>query len=176
MSARANLPEEFNQALRKFTYGFYILTTRKKAEELSQRSEDYIAAGTVSWVSQVSFTPPLVMVAVQKQSDLNETISKSRVFALNFIGSANQQLIEAFGGKTTVSDDALNGFTFENGATGSPLISACPLAIECHLLDAIHTHGDHVLFIGRVDSVTIRDENAKLVTDQEIGHVYGGTK
>jgi flavin reductase (DIM6/NTAB) family NADH-FMN oxidoreductase RutF len=176
MSAKANLPEEFNQALRKFTYGFYILTTRKKAEELTQRSEDYIAAGTVSWVSQVSFTPPLVMVAVQKQSDLNETISKSRVFALNFISSANQQLIQAFGGKTTVSDNALNGFTFEDGVTGSPLLTACPLAIECHLMDSVHTQGDHVLFIGRVDSVSIRDENARIVTDQEIGYVYGGTR
>lgn len=176
MSARANLPEEFNQALRKFTYGFYILTTRKKGEELTQRSEDYIAAGTVSWVSQVSFTPPLVMVAVQKQSDLNETISKSRVFALNFISSANQPLIQAFGGKTEISQNTLNGFTFEDGTTGAPLLTACPVAVECHLMDVIHSHGDHVLFIGRVDSVTIRDENAKLVTDQEIGYVYGGTK
>jgi flavin reductase (DIM6/NTAB) family NADH-FMN oxidoreductase RutF len=176
MSARANLPEEFNQALRRFTYGFYILTTRKKAEELTQRSEDFIAAGTVSWVSQISFTPPLVMVAVQKQSDLNETISKSRVFALNFIGSANQPLIQAFGGKTTVAQNALNGFTFEDGATGSPLITSCPMAIECHLMDVVHTQGDHVLFIGRVESVTIRDANAKLLTDQEVGYVYGGTK
>jgi flavin reductase (DIM6/NTAB) family NADH-FMN oxidoreductase RutF len=176
MSARANLPEEFNQALRRFTYGFYILTTRKKASEMTHRSEDYIAAGTVSWVSQVSFTPPLVMVAVQKQSYLNETISKSRVFALNFIGSANQPLIQGFGGKTAVSENALNGFTIEDGVTGSPLITACPLAIECQLTDVLNTQGDHVLFIGRVESVTIRDENAQLLTDQEVGYTYGGTK
>jgi flavin reductase (DIM6/NTAB) family NADH-FMN oxidoreductase RutF len=56
------------------------------------------------------------------------------------------------------------------------LITACPLAIECQLTDVLNTQGDHVLFIGRVESVTIRDENAQLLTDQEVGYTYGGTK
>jgi flavin reductase (DIM6/NTAB) family NADH-FMN oxidoreductase RutF len=176
MAARANKPEEFTQALKKITYGFYILTTQKSAEELSTRSVDYIAAGTVCWVSQVSFNPPMLMVAVQKDSDLNETIQKSRVFAINYIGSANEALIQPFSHKTEVDDQAnkLNGYSFEAGVTGSPLITACPVAVECKLTDSLTTNGDHVIFIGEVVSATIRDENAKMISDLDVDFDYGG--
>jgi flavin reductase (DIM6/NTAB) family NADH-FMN oxidoreductase RutF len=174
MAARANVPEEFSQALRKITYGFYILTTRKKAAELTTRSQDYIAAGTVCWVSQVSFNPPMVMVAVQKSSDLNETIQKSQVFALNYIGTANQALIDTFGHKTEVSDNRLNGLTFEDGVTGSPLLAACPVAIECRLAEALTPQGDHMIFVGEVVSATVRDANARMVSDLEVDFNYGG--
>lgn len=166
--------DQRSEALKKITYGFYILTTRKDAGQLTTRSEDYVAAGTVCWVSQVSFNPPMVMVAVQKTGDLNETIQKSRVFALSFIGSSNQELIEHFSHKTDVHRDRLNGYSFEDGQTGSPLITACPLAIECNLTEVVHTHGDHVLLIGEVVNATIRDANAHLLSDQEVDYNYGG--
>ncbi len=178
MAASANKPEEFTQALKKITYGFYILTTRKNAEELSTRSTDYIAAGTVCWVSQVSFNPPMVMVAVRKDSDLNETIQKSCVFAINYIGSANEALIDPFSHKTDVNDEEginrLNGYTFEDGVTGSPLITACPVAIECQLADSLTPKGDHVIFVGEVVSATIRDANARMISDLDVDYNYGG--
>lgn len=174
MAARANVPEEFSQALQKITYGFYILTTRKKAEELTTRSEDYIAAGTVCWVSQVSFNPPMVMVAVQKSSDLNETIQKSQVFAINYIGTANQALINTFGHKSDISENRLNGYTFEDGITGSPLITACPVAIECKLSESLTLQGDHMIFVGEVVSATVRDANARMISDLEVDFNYGG--
>ena len=64
------------QALRKITYGFYILTAKK---------DEDIGAGTVCWASQVSFEPPLIMVGVKKQSHLKEVIEKSGNFALNVV-------------------------------------------------------------------------------------------
>jgi flavin reductase (DIM6/NTAB) family NADH-FMN oxidoreductase RutF len=174
MAARANVPDEFSQALRKITYGFYILTTRKKAEELTTRSDDFVAAGTVCWVSQVSFNPPMVMVAVQKTSDLNETIQKSRVFALNFIGNANQALIQSFSKKIDIQGNRLNGFAFEDGVTGSPLITACPMSIECRLTDAHTPSGDHMIFFGEVVSASIRDANATMLSDLDSDFNYGG--
>ncbi len=78
--------DEISSALKKITYGFYIVTTRKDSEEMSTRDRDFVAAGTVSWVSQASFEPSLVTVAVKKQTDLHETIEKSRIFRHQYCG------------------------------------------------------------------------------------------
>jgi len=47
------------QTLRLLTYGLYILTAAAEGE---------LAGGTITWLSQASFTPPLVMVGVKVDS------------------------------------------------------------------------------------------------------------
>src|SRR4028119_914831 len=137
MATNAQSQNPISEALRKITYGYYILTTRKSAEELSTRDEDYIAAGTVCWVTQVSFEPHMVMVAVEKTSDLNETIQKSRSFALNVLGRKNKDLIQKFSQKTKVaeSEHELNDYAYEDGTTGSPLLTDTVASLECRLAE-----------------------------------------
>ncbi|MBC7922523.1 MAG: flavin reductase family protein [Ferruginibacter sp.] len=168
--------DSVSESLKKITYGYYILTTRKDSLELTTRAEDYVAAGTVCWVSQVSFEPKMVMVAVEKDSDLNETIQKSQVFALNVLGQKNQPLIERFSRKTDVQDEAhqLNGYRFEDGETGAPLLTDTVASLECRLVDAITLKGDHMIFIGEVVNAVVRDAEEPLLTDQEAGYKYGG--
>lgn len=176
MATTAQSSNPISEALRKITYGYYILTTRKNAEQLTTRNEDYIAAGTVCWVTQVSFEPHLVMVAVEKQSDLNETIQKSRVFALNVLGRKNQPLIERFSRKTKVEEPQhqLNDYAFEDGQTGSPLLTDTVASLECRLIEVIHSQADHVLFLGEVVEAIIRDADEPLLSDQDANYKYGG--
>lgn len=47
----------------KFMFGYYILIALKKADNLKTRDKYYIAAGTVYWASQISFTPKIFSVA-----------------------------------------------------------------------------------------------------------------
>jgi flavin reductase (DIM6/NTAB) family NADH-FMN oxidoreductase RutF len=175
MARASNRPEAFDGALKKITYGFYILTTRKSADEMPTRNEDYFAAGTVSWVSQVSFNPPMIMVAVQRQNDLNETIQKSRFFALNFVSNANAPMIHDFAKPTEVREGRLNGYVFQEGITGAPILTAAPGYIECKVTDVIKNEGDHVLIIAEVADAHLKDENARIVTDQDVDYNYGGT-
>jgi flavin reductase (DIM6/NTAB) family NADH-FMN oxidoreductase RutF len=44
------------QTLRLLNYGLYVVTAADK---------DGVAAGSVNWLSQVSFQPPLVMAAIK---------------------------------------------------------------------------------------------------------------
>jgi flavin reductase (DIM6/NTAB) family NADH-FMN oxidoreductase RutF len=125
MATNAQSQNPISEALRKITYGYYILTTRKSAEQLSTRDQDYIAAGTVCWVTQVSFEPHMVMVAVEKTSDLNETIQKSRVFALQRAGPQQSAAHREVQPQNDVEEEAhqLNDYAFEDGKTGSPLLT-----------------------------------------------------
>ena len=165
--------EEISSALKKITYGFYIVTARKDSEEMSTRDEDFVAAGTVSWVSQASFEPTLVTVAVRKQSDLHETIEKTRTFAVNIVGKDNQDMPGPFAEDTKIEGGKLNGFAFENGQTGSPILKDVPAYLECKVKEDI-TIGDHSIFVSEVVAGGVRNADAVPLTEWETDMHYGG--
>jgi flavin reductase (DIM6/NTAB) family NADH-FMN oxidoreductase RutF len=162
-------------ALKKISYGFYILTTRKKAEEMSGRTEDYYAAGLVSWVTQCSFDPPMVLVAVQPTSDLNETISKSRIFALNILGKADLPMVSPFSKESTIEPGRINGYAFEEGPqTGAPVFRSVPAFLECRVKEIVHSGADHVLILGEVVHAEDTSPDAEPLVEWETQYHYGG--
>lgn len=170
---KINKHNEVSQALKKITYGFYIVTSRKKSEEMSTREEDYISAGTVSWVSQGSFDPPLVTVAIKKQSDLHETIEKSRVFAVNIVGKEGGDMLSSFAKESSIEGNKINGFSFSEEKTGAPILNDVPAYFECKLREDV-TIGDHSIFVGEVVNGATRDEDAVPLTEWEADLHYGG--
>jgi flavin reductase (DIM6/NTAB) family NADH-FMN oxidoreductase RutF len=150
---------QLDQALKQLTYGFYILATRADSSDLKTRSEDWVSAGTVSWATQCSFDPPLIAVAIQKDSNLNETIQKSQVFSLTVLGMNEENLIKRFAEQTDVdySDNSVNGIQYKEGKTGAPLLDCGVATLECRLDDALTPSGDHMIFVGRVERVSVND-------------------
>ena len=173
MDTATDYAKEISQALKKITYGFYIVTARKSSEEMSTRDQDFIAAGTVSWVSQASFEPTLVTVAVKKQSDLHETIEKSRYFAVNIVGKNNEDMPAPFAEDTKIEGNKINGYAFEDGKTGSPVLTDVPAYFECKVVEDI-TIGDHSIFVSEVVAGGVRDAEAVPLTEWETDMHYGG--
>ena len=165
---------QLDQALEQLSYGFYLLATRAEASELKTRDEDWVSAGTVSWAIQSSFDPPLITVAIQKDSDLNETIQKSQVFSLTVLGKQDEALIEKFAKQTEVdySNNAVNGISYREGESGAPLLDCGVATLECKLEDALTTPGDHLLFVGRIVSATTNGGDP--ITEADTRKHYGG--
>ncbi len=155
---------EITQALRKITYGFYILTSK---------NGDEVAAGTVCWACQVSFEPPLVMTAVKVKSHLRNVIKDSGAFALNVVGKAEKPILWPFFKDTQVEDHRLNGFKYEEGILGCPLLEQLPVYLECKLTEIIEP-GDHTIFIGEVVNPGIRNVDAVPLVEWETDLRYGG--
>ena len=164
-----------NEALQQLSYGYYILATRADGGDLKTREKDWVSAGTVSWATQSSFEPALITVAIQKDSDLNETIQKSQSFSLTVIGKDEKDLIEKFAKQTEIdySDNKVNGISYKEGKTGAPLLDCGVATLECTLVDALTTNGDHILFVGKVQHVTSNGDDP--VTERETRFEYAGT-
>jgi len=156
-------PEAKKKALRMITYGLYILTSK---------SGDRYSAGTVNWLSQSSFEPPLVMVGVKRDSGLHSTISESGVFAVNILASDQKEIASAFFKPTSVENDKINGYRFEQGETGAPLLVDLPAFFECRVVDKVE-RGDHTIFVGEVINAGVRKE-AKPLVMWDTGWFYGG--
>lgn len=153
------------QTLRLLTYGLYILTAAAEGE---------LAGGTITWLSQASFTPPLVMVGVRVDSKVHALIDRSGLFAVNILGAGQKEQATACFRPSEVTDGRLNGLAFEPGpATGAPLLLDLPAWFEARVTDAIK-RGDHTVFVAEVINVGIRDPHAKPFELSATHWSYGG--
>jgi len=130
--------------LRMIPYGLYVLTTHG--------ANDQLAAAAVNWVTQASFKPPLLAVAVRGDSFAHALIQESGVFALNVLGKEHAATAFAFFKPTIRDAMTLSGEPFHYGETGSPILDRAPAFIECRV-SGLLSLGDHTLFLGEVAAV-----------------------
>jgi len=177
MNTTKEKTHSLDKALKLLTYGNYIVTTRMPAKQLETRDKDYLAAGTVSWAMQSSFEPPMITVAIRKDSDLRETMERAGSFALTILGEKDRELVGRFRGDSDISDDQINGIGYTDGPeTGNPLIEAGIAHFECEVNERLDSDGDHVLFVGRIVNVRENQEDADPLYEWETGFQYGGVE
>lgn len=156
-------PNAKKKALRMLTYGLCVATSRDDSGP---------AAGTINWISQSSFSPPLVMAAIRAESTLHRAIMASRIFAIHVVGKGQKELAMAFFKGAEPSGDTLNGYRVEAGETGAPLLVDAPAWFECRVVNQV-TGGDHTIFVGEVVGAGVRKDELPLSL-QETGFNYGG--
>ncbi|MCH7760192.1 flavin reductase family protein [candidate division TA06 bacterium] len=156
-------PEAKKKALRMISYGLYVLTTKY---------EDEITAGTVNWLSQASFEPPIVMVGIKKDSSLHRLIKKSNTFAVHILGKDQKKFAQNFFKPSKVEGNKISGAPFEIGKSGSPLLLDPPAFFECNVIASIE-RGDHTVFVNEVIEAGVRREEEPLAM-RDTGWSYGG--
>ena len=127
--------------LRMIPYGLYILT----AEDESGR----ISAATVTWVTQTSFKPPMVAVAVRADSSIHCVIKASGAFALNILGKGQNAMAFAFFKPAQREGRLIGGEPFHPGESGSPILENAVAFIDCRMAETVE-RGDHSVFVGEV--------------------------
>ncbi|UCF91120.1 MAG: flavin reductase [Desulfobacterales bacterium] len=155
-----------NQWLRAFgtmNYGIYVMTTSHDGR---------MDAMVASWVSQVSYEPPLIAVAVHKNRFSHQLIENSGRFALHVLGEEQKKLIYQFMGSDP--ETKFSGLEWRPGQTGCPILQDCVAWFDCTLNTRIMP-GNHTLFIGEVvDAMAVSDAKPLTTLDyrgQYIGKV-----
>ena len=143
------------------TYGIYVLTTR---------FEDTINGMIASWVTQVSYEPPLIMAAIHPNRYSHQLVLKSGHFALHILSREQKALLARF--KCPVTEEKFEAMTWENGLTGCPILRDCIAAMECRVTQHL-SPGNHTLFIGEVVHAVFNGENTPLCTQDYEGCYLG---
>jgi flavin reductase (DIM6/NTAB) family NADH-FMN oxidoreductase RutF len=158
-------PEIKRQVLRRLTYGMYVVTASSGGQA---------SASTVTWLTQVSFSPPLVAAAVRRDSRLHALIASSGALAVHVFPSEHQDWAPAFFRETEWAPGRINGHPYEPGpATGSPVLRDFPAWFEARLLDRVD-RGDHSVFIAEVVEAALPDPHARPLGLAETKWSYGG--
>ena len=157
-------PEIKKKTLRLLTNGVYVLTSR---------GHDRLGVATVTWVSQASFKPPLVMVAVRKESNVFRCLSESRVAALHVLGRDQEHIARKFFSPVKPEDAPLRDEPFFEGKTSAPILKNLRAYVECKVVDLIAEHGDHAVVILQVVEAELT-EDVEPLTVPDSPWEYGG--
>ena len=133
-------PLNRKRTLRLLSNGMYVITSAAGGR---------YGAATVTWLSQASFKPPLVMAAIRPDSNVFKCLTESGVAAVHVLDAAQKDLAQKFFSPTTVADDTINGEPFRAGVTRAPILQNAFAYFECSVRQMV-TLGDHVVVIMEV--------------------------
>ncbi|HET9401409.1 MAG TPA: flavin reductase family protein [Candidatus Acidoferrales bacterium] len=156
-------PNARKKALRMVSYGLYVATSPEP---------DGMAAGTINWITQSSFDPPLIVAGIKRDSALFRAIETSRVFAINVVGKSQKAMAISFFKGGAVEGDRLNGYKMRPGQTNSAILEDAPAAFECRALETVQ-RGDHAIFVAEVVAAHVHSDEEPL-TLREAGFNYAG--
>ncbi len=138
-------PRFLRQALGRFATGVTVVTTRAPGGKLEGL--------TANSFSSVSLDPPLVLWSLRKQAPSLESFRRSGCFAVNVLGAHQHDHCARFA--TPLADKFLD-VSYTEGFGGCPVLTDSIATFECSTHDIIEG-GDHLIFIGRVESAVCRD-------------------
>jgi flavin reductase (DIM6/NTAB) family NADH-FMN oxidoreductase RutF len=105
---------------------------------------------TVSAVSSVSAEPPMLLCCVNRKSPAVAAMEQNGRFAVNMLGSNNQEVAEIFAGRPKSGKPYdFERHAWEEGSTGQPVLSDATASFECEI-ECSQDAGSHRIFIGRV--------------------------
>jgi flavin reductase (DIM6/NTAB) family NADH-FMN oxidoreductase RutF len=136
-------PTEFRTALRCFAAGVTVVTTRDR--------EGRPSGLTASAFTSVSLDPPLVLVCVDHAATAHPDLRDRGWFAVNVLRRDQEALSRRF---AVSGGDKFRGVSCHEGQTGLPLLDGALATLECRIVEA-HEAGDHTIFIGQVESVSV---------------------
>ena len=146
------MKKEILKNMAHMTYGIYVLTTR---------FENAINGMIASWVSQVSYDPPLLMAAIHANRYSHELLVQSGHFALHILSREQKDLLARF--KGPFAGEKFESIAWEEGVTGCPILADCIGCMECRITQSL-APGNHTLFVGEVVNAVFNGEKTPLCT------------
>lgn len=153
-------------ALRLVPYGLYLAGFR--------RGDDSTGVSLVSWFTQTSFDPPLVVVGMHKESAAYEAVMETGALALNILGEGQQDILKGFFRHVECEDGKAGELDVNVGeATGCPLLPALPASLELRKVEALDG-GDHAPVVFEVVDAHVHHADAKALSHEGAGLHYAG--
>ena len=107
---------------------------------------DEIWGMTANAVTSLSLQPPLILVAVQKESQTHQYLNQAQCFAVSILSEEQEALSSRFAFEGPKDFTGLNTTTDE---TGAPILEGSLGYVDCKLREVL-PGGDHDIFIGEI--------------------------
>ncbi|MQA00094.1 MAG: diguanylate cyclase [Dehalococcoidia bacterium] len=155
--------DPISDALRKQQYGLTVVGSKSEGGEPNGM--------TANWVTQVSFDPRILALAVQSGAHTRQNIEATGVFSISYLPEESKDLSLKFTKKSTSGEGRLEDEPVSYNETGTPVLDAAVAWVECRVVGQAEP-GDHVVFYGEVIGGGARD--GRSTTLEETGMHYAG--
>ena len=165
IAAMKSLDGDLDKALGRLSGGLYVVTARQ---------EERASAMVASWVSQASFDPPGITVAVAKDRAIEALLQVGDRFVLNILREDNyQDLMRHFLKRFPPGADRFAGVsTLEGVAHGGPVLGDALAFLGCRVSQRMEGP-DHWIIYGEVEQGNVSDTEARTaVHHRKVGNHY----
>jgi flavin reductase (DIM6/NTAB) family NADH-FMN oxidoreductase RutF len=150
--------------LQMIPHALYVLTAEHDGKS---------ASSTVSWLTQASFKPPLVVLGVRIDSHTFKVISQSKTFVLNYLGEDQKDIAQKFFKHVEPIGDSIAGESFVRSPhLQLPVFPHMAGYLECKITDIVE-RGDHAVVIADVLGAELGQAEGPLPLSST-GWNYGG--
>ncbi|MFN4867290.1 MAG: diflavin flavoprotein, partial [Cyanobium sp.] len=165
IAAMKSLDGDLDKALGRLSGGLYVVTARQ---------DERASAMVASWVSQASFQPPGISVAVAKDRAIEALMQVGDRFVLNILREDNhQQLLRHFLKRFPPGADRFAGVsTLDGAAAGGPVLGDALAFLGCRVAQRLEGP-DHWIIYAEVEEGNVADTEASTaVHHRKVGNHY----
>lgn len=154
--SRAAAPARLRQAMGRFATGVTVVTTARGEQ---------VHGMTANGVMSVSLDPPLVVVSLRRESRMDAMLPGTRRYAISVLAADQERTAMHFAGRpdphVEPTLDWWDGLPFLDGAIAH---------VGCRV-HAIHEAGDHRLWVGEVDYMSVAGGDPLIFYAGRFGHL-----
>jgi flavin reductase (DIM6/NTAB) family NADH-FMN oxidoreductase RutF len=140
-------------ALGHIPSGLFIVVVKDSATKLV---DGFLA----SWIQQISFTPPMLSMAMKPGRPAYDLISRGCIFTVNIVGDHEKSYLKHFWKGYDPNQNPFNELSLSETETGGVLLTQAKSSLECRLSQKV-SPGDHDIILAEVLSSYVHSEEAK---------------
>ena len=159
-----SLDSDLDKAMGRLSGGLYIITAKKG---------EIKSAMLASWVSQASFEPPGLTIAVAKDRAIESLMQVGDKFILNVLEEGNyQKLMRHFLKRFKPGADRFAGVETQQAKNGSPILSEALAYVECEVVSRMEC-SDHWVVYSQVETGRVSNpEGLTAIHHRRVGNHY----
>lgn len=139
---------------------------------VSAKRGEVTSAMLASWVSQATFNPPGLTVAVAKDRAMESLTHTGDKFAINILSEGNKQLFKHFTKQFTPGEDRFAGLNTTEANNGCPVLSDALAYLECTVGDRMECADHWVVYAVVNEGKVLDSEGVTSVHHRKSGSFY----
>lgn len=155
-------PTPLARALGRIPSGLYVACTRR-----GERPVGFVA----SFVQQVAFEPPTVVLAVGREREQLADLRRVGRFTLSIVGEGGQALLAPFLRRDDDLRSPFGAVEVASAPSGMPVLADALAWLDCRIAGE-HEAGDHVVLFGVVEDGAARPDGTPRVHVRRNGLAY----
>jgi len=117
---------------------------------------------TVSAFASQSLDPLLILVSVERSTEMHKLVMVSRAFAINILGDHAEGTARFFADNARLEGPEFVEGAYRIGVSGAPLLDDAVAFLEATVESTLEA-GDHSVIVGRVTALDVRSEAPPLL-------------
>ena len=117
---------------------------------------------TVSAFASQSLDPLLILVSVERSTEMHKLVTASQAFAINILGQHAEGTARFFADNARLKGPEFVDGAYHIGVNGAPLLDEAVAYLEATVHSTLEA-GDHSVIVGRVTALEVRSDAPPLI-------------